>query len=240
LRNLSELTAAILVGGRGTRLRSVVDDRPKVMAEIHQRPFLTYLLDQVAAAGIRSVVLCTGYLGEQLQAFFGDSYRDLHLVYSQESIPLGTGGALRLATPLLTSDPVVVLNGDSFCEAELQAFFFWYQQQQHVKAALLLTEVVDTQRYGRVNLDAHGVVCSFDEKGSKTGVGWINAGIYLLSRHFLRTIPKEGAVSLEWEVFPHWVGHGLYGYQNRGAFLDIGTPESYALAEQFFEPKIIV
>jgi D-glycero-alpha-D-manno-heptose 1-phosphate guanylyltransferase len=111
----SEVTAAVLAGGLGTRLRSVVDDRPKVLAQVHARPFLMFLLDQLAAADFRSVVLCTGYLGEQIQRTFGETYKCLRILYSQEPKPLGTGGALRFALPQITSDPVLVLNGDSFC-----------------------------------------------------------------------------------------------------------------------------
>src|SRR5215210_9346159 len=102
--SLGDVTAVILAGGLGTRLRSAVADRPKVMAEIHGRPFLAYLLDQLFAAGVGRVVLCTGYMGEQVSSFFGESYGPLRLTYSRESAPLGTGGALRLALPHLDSD----------------------------------------------------------------------------------------------------------------------------------------
>ena len=108
-------TAVLLAGGAGSRLRSVIDDRPKVLAEVCGRPFLEYLLDQRVKWRIRDVVLCTGYLAEQIEAYFGMTYRSLRLRYSREIIPLGTAGALRLALPLVRSDTVLVLNGDSFC-----------------------------------------------------------------------------------------------------------------------------
>ena len=230
---LTSVTAAILVGGQGTRLRSVVADRPKVLAEIRGRPFLAYLLDQLAGAGVRYVVLCTGYLGEQVQAVFGDSYGSLRLVYSQESSPLGTAGALRLALPLFKSETVLVMNGDSFCEANLSAFWAWHCGRA-AESTLLLTEVPDAKRYGRVNVDADGLVLRFDEKGDKSGPGWINAGIYLLNHRLLLTIPANRTVSLEREEFPSWIGRGLYGYRSGGRFLDIGTPEAYTMAEWFF------
>jgi len=94
---LSNVSVAVLAGGLGTRLRSVVADRPKVLAEIRSQPFLTYLLDQIAAAGCRSVVLCTGYLGEQIESTFGKNYGPIRLIYSREQEPLGTAGALKLA-----------------------------------------------------------------------------------------------------------------------------------------------
>ena len=233
---LADVTAVILAGGLGTRLRSVVADRPKVLAEVHGRPFLAYLLDQLAAAGIRYVVLCTGYLGEQVEAVFGHSYRDMDIVYSQESLPLGTAGALRLACPFFKSDTVLVMNGDSFCDADLAAFWNWHGEQR-VPATLLLTQVPDTTRYGRVQVGANGRIVSFVEKGHTSGRGWINAGIYLFTRHLLQTIPPGRSVSIEKESFPRWIDQGLSGYQSEGRFIDIGTPESYARAEAFFASK---
>ena len=116
----------ILAGGFGTRLRSVVSDRPKVLAEVGGRPFLEYLLDQLVAEDVKSVVLCTGYLGEQVQRRLGTHYRTLALQYSREPQPLGTGGALRLALPMLDTDPVLVMNGDSYCDTRLDAFANWH------------------------------------------------------------------------------------------------------------------
>src|SRR5947208_1434645 len=109
--DLSGVVAAILAGGFGTRLRSVVADRPKPLATISGRPFLAYQLDQLAAVGLRRVVLCTGYRGDQVEATFGRHYAGMRLEYSLEAAPLGTAGALRLALPLLDSDHVLVMNG---------------------------------------------------------------------------------------------------------------------------------
>jgi D-glycero-alpha-D-manno-heptose 1-phosphate guanylyltransferase len=208
-------------------------ERPKVLAEVRGRPFLAYVLDQIAAAGFNLVVLCTGYMGEQVRATFGNTYENLHLAYSQEVSPLGTAGALRLALPLVASDPVLVMNGDSFCEANLRSFWAWHCARG-AEGTLLLIKTLDTRRYGQVQVDANGVIRRFDEKGSGSEAGWINAGIYLLTRRLLCTIPVNSAVSLERGMFPAWTGHGLYGYRSEGRFLDIGTPEAYATAEQFF------
>ena len=234
--DLSGITTAILVGGLGTRLRSAVADRPKVLAEINGRPMLSYLLDQVAQAGVRRVVFCTGYRGEQVQAAFGTRYGALQLEYSQEPTPHGTAGAIRLALPVLQSDPVLAMNGDSVCEADLRAFYTWHCGRG-ASASLLLTFTPDVARYGQVQTDPDGKVRSFQEKGSVTGLGWINAGIYLLSRASIETIPVDRAVSIEGEMFPAWIGQDLYGYQSQGRFLDIGTPESYAEAANFFSPQ---
>ena len=233
VQDLATVTAAILAGGLGTRLRAVVADRPKVLAEVRGRPFLTYLLDQVAGAGVRETLLCTGYLGEQVRGAMGDSYRGMRLAYSQEASPLGTGGALRLAAPLLRSSCVLVLNGDSYCQADLGELWRRHCESQ-AAATILLARVEDTRRFGQVQTDEGGRVLRFEEKGGEGGAGWIYAGVYVMDRGILDSIPAGRAASLEKEVFPAWIGRGLCGHRGGGRFLDIGTPESYREAEEFF------
>jgi NDP-sugar pyrophosphorylase family protein len=232
---LSETTAAILVGGLGTRLRSAVADRPKALAEVAGRPFLAYLLDQLVEAGVQHVVLLTGHLGHLVSAALGSRYRGLSLAYSQESSPLGTAGALRLALPQLASSSVLVMNGDSYCGADLRAFWEW-RSARAPEAALVLAQVPDVDRFGSVHTDEAGRVLSFLEKGGAHGPGWINAGIYALSRGLLAEIPDGRAVSLEHECFPAWLGR-LGAWRSNAAFLDIGIPESYAAAEAFFASR---
>jgi D-glycero-alpha-D-manno-heptose 1-phosphate guanylyltransferase len=232
-RDLADATAVILAGGFGTRLSSVVADRPKVLAEINGRPFLEYLFDQLSAAGIRGAVLCTGYLGQQVQETFGHSYREiLQLNYSREMEPLGTGGALRLAASSLRSDVVLVMNGDSYCHTDLKTF--WDRHHSTGAAAtLLLARVPDTKRYGSVEVAPDGRVLRFAEKLDESKPGCINAGVYLISSQMLTSIPPNVPVSLERDVFPAWIDQGLYGFSGGDRFLDIGTPETFAAARKF-------
>ena len=227
------LTAVILAGGFGTRLRAVVSDRPKVLAEVNGRPFLAYLLDQLADAGVQSVVLCTGYKAEMIEAEFGDTYRGMSLRYSPEPEPLGTAGAIRLALPLIDTEQVLILNGDSYCDADVRSYYEEHLQRGTV-GSLLLTHVEDASRFGKVLADAAGCVTDFQEKQPNSGDGWINAGLYLLSRELIAEIPPEGAVSLEREMLPGWIPRGLGTTCSKARFLDIGTPESYDEAAEFF------
>ncbi len=231
MATLSEITAVILAGGRGTRLRPVLPHQPKVMAEFHGRPFLVYLLDQLVAGGVREVVLCTGYRGDEIGTKLGDTYGPLHLRYSHEDEPLGTGGALRLALPWLHSDPVMVMNGDSWIDADFQSYLAWFLGRP-AAAALLLMAVDDTTRFGRVEVAADGAIMSFKEKGVP-GPGWINAGVYFLKKSVLELMPPRRFLSLEQDLLPTLVGQGLYGHRVAGKFIDIGTPESYAEAAEF-------
>ncbi len=228
---LKHVTAAILAGGQGTRLRAVVADRQKVVAPVAGRPFLYRLLDQLADAGVRRIIICTGYQSGQVSDAFGETYRDIELRYSAEAEPLGTAGALRQALPLLDSDPILALNGDSFCETELPSLLAAHQSQ----ATIVVREVPDTTQSGRVEFDTTGAVTSFIEKGQTTGSGWISAGVYLLNLEVLASVPVGRAVSIEREVFPVLVGRGLRVFRTDGRFLDIGTPESYANAQRYFK-----
>ncbi len=234
--SLADLSVAVLAGGLGTRLRSVVSARPKVLARVLGRPFLTYLLDQLAAGGARKVVLCTGYLADRVEEILGSRYKTLRLVYSKEEEPLGTGGAIRHALEHFPSDLLLVMNGDSFVDADLIAYLHWFLEMER-DASLLLVKVPDTSRFGRVTTGEDGLILGFEEKGTYFGPGWINAGVYLLKKKLLESIPTGKSFSLERELFPRLVEKLLYGYQSRGEFIDIGTPESYAQAENFFSKK---
>lgn len=224
-------TAFILAGGLGTRLQSVVSDKPKPLAEVNGKPFLQLLLKQLDKSGLRRAILCTGYLASQVEETFGNKFGNLELVYSAEKERLGTAGALRNALGAMQDKVALVLNGDSYCQADLSAFYAFYEQQQ-AEAAMLLIKMADSERYGRVQIDNNKRVTSFVEKG-QTGSGLVNAGIYILSRNILDALPVKIPASLERDVFPDLAKQGmLSGYEaETKVFIDIGTPASYSAAQ---------
>lgn len=229
------VVAAVLAGGLGTRLRSVLPNRAKALAEIGASPFLELVLQQLAGEGVAKVVLCIGYLGHQIRSHFGERWGGLELGYSEESEPRGTGGALRLAWPLLEgSGAVLVLNGDSYYRGPLSPLVECHRQKG-ASATLLLSRVPDSRRFGRVRIKRDGQVLEFLEKDpAHLAPAWVSAGLYLIEPDVFRSIPADRPVSLEKEVFPGLIGRGLYGCRGQGEFLDIGTPESYARAVDFF------
>jgi NDP-sugar pyrophosphorylase family protein len=219
----------------GSRLRPIISDRPKVLAPVGGRPYVTYLLDQLAEAAVRDVVLLTGYRADQVQRSLGRTYRGLPLTYSPEPAALGTAGPLRYALSYLSSDFVLLINGDSYCDVDWQAVGRFHRQQS-ADFSMVLARVPDAGRFGRVCARPDSRVTGFTEKSAVSGAGWINAGIYLLARGLIGEIPPGRPVSLEREMLPAWIGAGrrVYGFRSAGGFLDIGTPESYARAETFF------
>lgn len=231
---LSNTTAVILAGGFGTRLKEVLPDCQKVIAPVAGKPFLKYILTQVNSLGIKEVVLCTGHLAEQVQSELGNKFLDLNITYSVEIKPLGTAGAIAQALDKIKTEDVLVLNGDSFCDTDFLAFYNWHKIN-NFKASLLLCEVEDTERFGRVVLTKNNLIESFQEKGIK-GPGLINAGIYLFSRKILEEIPKDKTSSLEKELFLSWLDKKkLSGYKAKVQyFIDIGTPQSWNQAIEVF------
>jgi NDP-sugar pyrophosphorylase family protein len=232
---MTDMTAAVLAGGLGTRLRAALDDRPKVLAQVSGRPFLAYLLDMLRAASVKRVVLLTGYRGEQVESALGEYYQGMSLVYSAESSSMGTAGALRAALPKLDSSTILLLNGDSYCGMDLHAFAAFHRRRG-ADVSMALTCVEDVDRYGRVATTAEGLVTAFVEKQPASGPGWINAGVYLLERRLIKEIPTGRPVSLEREMLPSWIeGKKVYGHRRARPFLDVGTPESYLAAPAFMQ-----
>jgi D-glycero-alpha-D-manno-heptose 1-phosphate guanylyltransferase len=226
--------AVILVGGLGTRLRSAVNGVPKPLAPVAGRPFLFWLLDALAAGGVRRAILATGYLGHMVEATVGNAHGPMSVLYSREETPLGTGGALWRALGLARGDRVFALNGDTFQGLDLAAMAALAPSADMVMA---VRPVPDRARYGTVRLEgAH--VRGFEEKGG-TGPGLVNAGIYLLRRNLPAqlppaiVLPQDGIFSFEEAVLRRAPGSlDLRAFLVVSeAFIDIGTPEDHARAQ---------
>ncbi len=223
-------TAIILAGGLGTRLRSVVPDLPKPMADIGGRPFLSFLLDQLVNAGITDIVLAVGYRHDVIADHFGARYRDAGLRYSIESRPLGTGGAVNLALQQVPADPFLLVNGDSYFALDLPGLL--RSHQEHAPdLTLALKAMPDTSRYGRVALDDSLRVIGFHEKAGGQA-GTINAGYYVISRHALPAADPETRYSLETYLAEHVKRLVIRGYPSEAPFIDIGIPKDYARLRQ--------
>lgn len=232
-QDLAAIPVAILAGGLGTRLRPAIGDHAKVVAEVDGRPFLAHLLDQVAAAGFRDVVLCVGHRAEEVEAALGARHGPLRLRYAGEPVPLGTAGALRHALPLLDAPAFLAMNGDSFCEIDLAALWAWHVAKR-AEVTLVAVQVLDASRYGRVEIIDERVR-DFTEKQADGKPGWINAGIYCLSRARIEALEPGRPLSLERDALPAWASAALlYGHCARGRFIDIGTPGTYSAASRFF------
>lgn len=230
-----KMAVMILAGGYGTRLSSIVADRPKVLADVNGLPFLSYLFDQLSILKLKSIIICSGYKGEMIAQAFQYGYKNQKLLYSQETEPLGTAGALKLALGLCDAEYIMVMNGDSFYDTDLLSFQKWHFLK-HVDCSILLAHMTSSKRFGFVKTDKDGRIEEFEEKGIEKS-GWINAGVYIFRHETIAAIPSNRMVSLEREIFPQLIGKKFYGYKAHGSFIDIGTPESYKKAKEFFNEK---
>lgn len=230
----SDTKAVLLVGGLGTRLRTVVPSAPKPLAPVGDRPFLELLIRQLGSQGTRNLVLCTGYLADQIEREFGDgSDLGVTIEYSKEPQPLGTGGAVKFAERFLQGvSEFLVMNGDSFLELDLRQLMQFHRKHGGI-ATMAVASVGNAGRYGTVRIDSENRVTEFLEKTGSDSPGLINAGVYVFNPAILQDIPG-GPVSLEKDVFPRLLNRGIYAVREHGMFIDIGTPADYALAQQLF------
>src|SRR5215467_7347431 len=172
-----DFKAVLLVGGMGTRLRSVLPSVPKPLAAMGNRSFLELLIRQLGYQGVRRLVLCTGYLGEQIQATFGDgSNWDVSIEYSKEVVPLGTGGAVKLAhTFLETARDFLVMNGDSFVDVDFHELLHFHRKHGGL-ISMAVCRAEDASRFGTVQVDQHSRVTGFGEKTGDHAPALVNAG----------------------------------------------------------------
>ena len=222
--------AIVLVGGLGTRLRAVVSDVPKPLAPVAGRPFLAWLLDRFAAAGLRRAILATGYRSDMVEQAIGRRWQGMEIDYSRENAPLGTGGAIACAAAMIQGDGAHIANGDTYLRYDPSAL------EAATRAAgcqmgVALARVDEIGRYGAVRVEA-GRVVGFVEKGG-TGPGLINAGSYFLAAEGLRRLPRDAAAwSFEERVLVPWSAAGeVAGFDATSDFIDIGVPEDYARAQ---------
>ena len=225
-------TALILCGGLGTRLHSVSGNSPKCLMKVNGRPFILYLLDLLKSNHFQDVVLCTGHGHDQIQKEVGSEYKGSSIKYSRENSPLGTGGAIVQASQKLESEWFLVMNGDSYCSFDLNA-----QSLLKIKKSLIFVhKVPDVSRFGAIEFDKQNNVLSFQEKNVQSSPGYINAGIYWLHRSCIDSLDRNTFISMEKEVLPSLLGE-LQVVQCNDGFIDIGTPNSYSRAGNFFDAR---
>ena len=227
------MQALILAGGEGTRLRPLTSTVPKPVVPLVDQPFIGYMLDWLRGHGIDDVIMSCGFLADGVRAVLGDgSGFSVRLRYVEEPRPLGTGGAVKFAESLL-DERFFVLNGDVLTDIDLTAQLAEHERTG-ARATLALIAVEDPSAYGLVRRCDDGSVSEFLEKPGPDEVpdtSLINAGAYILERDVLAGLARAGSnISIERDVFPKLVGHGLYGHEANGYWLDIGTPSRYLQA----------
>jgi len=224
------MEAIILAGGLGTRLRPVIKDLPKPMADVNGKPFLAHLMDYWIKQGVKRFILSVGYKSEIIRDYFGDEYNGVSVAYSIEKKPLGTGGGLLLALKQLNSrEDCLVLNGDSFFKINLKDFLDFHKEKK-ADLTMALKKLDQNDRYMGVALDEDNRVVNLSLQSDANGF-LINGGIYLIKPTVFDGFEyqRDQKISLEAEIFPALLKEqvSLYGHAVSEDFIDIGMPEDY-------------
>ncbi len=229
---IDKIDVVILCGGLGTRLRLFVSDRPKCMAEIRNRPFLDILMKHLYRNGFRRMILCLGFMGEKVRSYFSNKKLPFDIVFSQEDVPLGTGGALKQARSLIKGNNFMVVNGDSYCPVNFPELVGFHINKKSLLTVVLKKNKKNDGGYGIVDLDKDRRIRSFQEKNLKSNSCYVNTGIYLMNKQIFNFMKMGRKFSLEYDLFPKAIKRDCFGHIAKARLIDIGTPVSLAKAQR--------
>lgn len=241
------MQAVILLGGKGTRLNALYPDRPKALVPIAGKPFLERQLEWLARGGVTGFHLAAGYLAEQIETWAA-AQRPFQITVSREPQALGTGGGLKYVEPFIRSDPFYVINGDSLMpNLDFQSLENFHRNFPMIGkngagnsrnwTTIAVSRIESAGRYGTVEFDGHGTITAFREKAGRDA-GWINGGVYLMSRETLPGIPPDTNVSIETGLFPALAAKGcLAAFQGEPPLLDMGTPDGIRAMETYLRKE---
>ena len=222
------MEAIILAGGKGTRLKSVVFDRPKPLADVNGQPFLAILMDYLIEQGCRHFVLATGYKREMVRSQFGNYYQGIPISYSEEVQPLGTGGAVISAQKkLVRKEPFLVLNGDTFFPINLSELKKQFQKTKS-DVTIALFKTLEGGRYGTAEQDDQGMI-KLATKKANIGES-ANGGVFMVEPAKFQSIRN---INLPWSFEANFLpalaelGARITGMTFDAPFIDIGAPQDY-------------
>lgn len=230
------MQAIILAGGLGTRLKSVVTDKPKVLSPVANKPFLQFIINYLLNNQVNNFIFSLGYLSNQIIDFLKNNYPNLNYQIAKEDTPLGTGGGIKNAMQLVTEENVLIINADTFFEVSL-ASMMQFHLQHNAHCTIALKQMHHYDRYGTVMMNQQQSITSFKEK-TFTPNGLINGGYLIFNKSFYLQTTKHIATpfSYEKDVLEKSLQVAtIKGFISDGYFIDIGIPEDYLLAQEVFK-----
>ncbi|MBF0485534.1 MAG: nucleotidyltransferase family protein [Candidatus Omnitrophica bacterium] len=226
----------ILCGGLGTRLRSVTGETPKVMASVQGEPFLDFLIRYLIKQGAARIILCAGYKAEAFEAYYKEKFKNIELHLSIEREPLGTGGALKNAAPLVKKPYVFGLNGDCFTPVNYQELLRGHQAKNAL-ATLVGVRIEGNKDFGTILTNDKEEITAFKEKFVTKDVQYISAGVYCFNKSVFDMMPPT-KFSIEYDFFPKLIGNRFFCHKVDAPFIDIGTPERFEWAKKHLNEMI--
>lgn len=223
--------AIILAGGLGTRLRSAVPDLPKCMAPVAGKPFLAHVITYFLGQGVEKLVFSLGYMHTIVLDYLDQAWPGLEYTYTIEEQPLGTGGAIVLASQKIDGSDFIVTNGDTLFNVDLKHFSDFHRDH-HGFISVALKPMMDFDRYGSVTLGINQSIISFQEK-KFVHQGLINGGTYIIDKTKLFQLELPSVFSFEKVILEsHATTGNIFGFESDAYFIDIGIPEDFQRASQ--------
>jgi D,D-heptose 1,7-bisphosphate phosphatase len=221
----------IIAGGKGTRIASVNSEIPKAMIPVCGMPVLERQVRMACSQGFNDFIFLTGYLGDQIERYFGDGSRwGAHIQYHRETAPMGTAGSLPEVADDL-SDDFFVFYGDTVMDIDMQRMLVFHRQHQ-ADATLFVHPNDHPFDSDIIELDADHAVTQFDNKPHPAGFvshNIVNAALFVFSKHVVECIPRGQKSHIEKDILPECLRRGfrLFGYLSSEYVKDMGTPERY-------------
>ncbi len=224
-------SAIILAGGLGTRLKSVSGDTPKPLMPINDKVFLDFLIDNLKKYNINNIYLSISYNYE----IFLNYYKNTNLKYIIEETPMGTGGAIKMALQKINENNILILNGDTFFDINYNNLINKHLTNNY-DITIATKSMNHPYRYGTIEVKDDNII-QFKEK-CEIDVGIINCGIYVVNSRILNIFPSADKFSFEKDVLEKYTNQLKIIQQNSdGYFIDIGIPEDYQKAIDYFRTK---
>lgn len=234
-----DIDVVILCGGKGKRIRSLISDRPKPMAEFGGRPFLSMLMEYVSGFGFNRFILAAGYLSDAIEAYYEKTDNRYEVICCVEKQSLGTGGAIKAAKRLIQSSPFLVLNGDSFARVDLADFLKFHLSKKALVSAVLVKSRGSINS-GKVALGKDQRILRFDEKKASGRGTFDSAGMYLMDYSIFTMMEKKNKFSLEYDLFPRLIKKDFYGFKQNTPLIDFGIPQAYREARRIFATGTLI
>lgn len=224
--------AIIMCGGKGTRISKVTKNLiPKSLISFNQKPFLEILINKISNIGIKKIILCTGYLSNQIEKFieaYQLNHQDLNLLISYENTAMGTAGSLKLATKFIDNNSSIILNGDTYVNYNLKKYIYWHQLNNY-EISIMLSFIFNSSKFGSVKIK-NSKVLSFEEKKEKY-FKYVYNGVFISKNKHLDKLQLQFS-NVEDTLFQDNLSR-LYGYKSFSRFYDIGTLEGYLRAKKY-------
>ncbi len=230
VKEIKDMSAVILVGGRGERMKPLTDNLPKPMLPIKGKPILEHQINLLRKYGINNITLCGHYLFQKIIDYFGDGSKfGIEITYIDEPEPLGTGGALKNAENKIKSKNFILMNGDIATNVRLSKLI-QFHLEKHALATLVLRVSDHPCDSDVIEIDENCMVSNFVGKGQEE-TRTANTGIFAINKKFLEFIPK-GVSNLEKDVISKMIGQPVFGFISDDYFKDIGTIERFNKAQE--------